>query len=97
MRIPIRTPCQRDELRLRGIAGFLGCLCMFRQRDRFKPVPERLVFFHEIDNAPLQHGDILLFKQQDVAVTMPVSTMTARQSANPVECFMRLPPVPVVM
>jgi hypothetical protein len=31
-------------------------------------------------------------------VTMPVNTMTARQSANPVECFMRFPPsVPVVM
>jgi hypothetical protein len=31
------------------------------------------------------------------AVTIPVNTMTARQSANPVECFMRSPPMPVVM
>ena len=37
---------------------------MLRQRDRFEPGSKRPVFFPEIDDALLQHGDILLFEKQ---------------------------------
>jgi len=37
---------------------------MFRQCDRLEPGPKRPVFFPEIDDALLQHGDILLLEKQ---------------------------------
>ena len=37
---------------------------MLRQRDRLEPGPKCLVFFPEIADALLQHGDILLFEKQ---------------------------------
>jgi hypothetical protein len=54
---------------------------MTRQRIGFESGAQRLVFLSELGHTSLQRG------RPVTAVTMAVNTMTARQSANPVECF----------